>query len=239
MYFNKQISIFLQLLYFGLAIYFHKNIQTDSNVLCLNKKWSLYQSIVPDISHSKSLFDISLPYLNSQDKMVLATGEMIKKQERNKYRGTGLVVIDINSCPDVVFDTLTQFNRYQEIIPVVRSSKILSSDNVNVVTEFTLSKFLLRFNIKHTVVKDQRLVRFSLDSKRLNNVFKEAHGFWHVQIPEDRPEGYCRVYLSTEILAHKMVPTVILDYAASKALLRATTWLKPFFEKKDLTNEPF
>ena len=225
MYFNKKFIIFLPLLYFGLTICFHKNIQHYSNVLCLNKKVSLYQSII---------HDISLPYLNSQEKIVLATGEMIKKQERNEYRGTGLVVIDIKSSPDVVFDTLTQFNMYQDMIPVVKTSKILSSDDVNVVTEFTLSKFLLRFNIKHTVIKDQRLVNFTLDSNQLNRVFKEARGFWHVQIPTDRTEGYCRVYLSIEFVAHKMVPTVILDYAASKALLRATTWLKPFFEKKDL-----
>ena len=237
MFLNKTFIIFLSLLYFDLVICFHKcfhtNIQYGANVLCLNKKWSNYQCIIPeyDNSQSKSFVDIPLPYLNSQDKMLLASGEMIQKQERNEYRGTGLVVIDIKSYPDVVYDTLTRFSKYQDMIPVVRSSKIVSSDDVNVLSEFTLSKFLLRVNVKHTLLKEQRLIKFSLDSTQLNFVFKEAEGFWHVQIPTDRPEGYCRVYLSIQIVAHKMVPPIILDYAASRALSRATTWLKPFFEK--------
>ena len=237
MFLNKTFIIFLSILCFDLVICFHKcfhrNIHYGANVLCLNKKWSLYQLIIPeyDMSHSKSFVDISLPYLNSQDKMLLASGEMIQKQERNEYRGSGLVIIDIKSSPDVVFDTLTQFSMYKDMIPIVRSSKIVSIYDVNVVTEFTLSKFLLRVNVIHTVLKDQMLINFSLDSNQLNVVFKEAEGFWHVQIPTDRPEGYCRVYLSIHILANKMVPPIILDYAASNALSRATTWLKPFFEK--------
>ena len=217
MSFNKNLILFLPLLYFGLAMCFHKNMYTGSKIL-----WSVSQPIVPDIS---------LPYLNSQDKMVLAGGQMIQKQERNGYRGTCQVVIDIKASADVVFDTLTQFSMYQGRIPVVRSSKIISSDDVNIVSEFILSKFLLRVNIKHTVVKEERVVHFSLEPTRLNFVFQEVQGFWHIQIPTDRPEGYCRVYLSIHIVAHKMVPTVLLDYAASKALPRATEWLKPFFEK--------
>jgi len=221
MYFNKIFILFLPLLYIGLAMCFHTNIHTGSIVLCSNKKPSLYPFIVPDIS---------LPELNSQDKLILASGEMIQKQERNKYTGKGFVVVDIKSSPEIVFDTLTQFSMYQEMIPVVRFSKIISSDCENILTEFTLSKFLLRVNVKHTIVKDQRLVNFSLDSKRINFVFKEAQGFWHVEIPRDRPEGYSRVYLTIEIVVNKIVPPIILDYAATRALSKATTWLKPFFE---------
>ena len=228
MSFNTFVIIFLRLLYIGLAVCFHKNMQTGRNYLYVNKKLDLY--------NQNKFFDISLPYLHSQDKMILASGEIIQKQERNGYMGKGLVVIDIKSSPDLILDTLTRFSMYQDMIPIIRSSKIVSSDGVNVFTEFILSKFLLRVNIKQTVIKEQRIIHFSLDSTRVNFVFKEVQGFWHVQIPTDRPEGYCRVYLSTQILAQKMVPTVILDYAASRALQRATEWLKPFFEK-DISNE--
>ena len=92
----------------------------------------------------------------------------------NGSRGKGSVVVDIHSSPDVVFETLTRFAMYQEMIPIVRSSKIISSSGPNTVAEFVLSQFSLRVNVKHTVVKHQRLVNFTLDSNRVNPVFREA-----------------------------------------------------------------
>lgn len=226
----KQIFIlFFPLVYFSLVSGFHKNIQNTSNVLCIKKNLSLYETNRSDIRTNEPVTDILLPYLNAQDKVVLASGKMIEKQERNGSRGKGSVVVDIHSSPDVVFETLTRFAMYQEMIPIVRSSKIISSSGPNTVAEFVLSQFSLRVNVKHTVVKHQRLVNFTLDSNRVNPVFREAEGFWHVEIPEDRPEGYCRVYLSAQVVTHTFVPTLIVDYAAAKALPEATKWLKPFF----------
>lgn len=218
---------------------------------------NLYESILPDISQGDPFSDITLPnsdgfacgvssyscdlhndtnnvplnlpILNDKDKMTLAAGGMIQKQHRDGYRGSGLVVVDIKSSPDGVFDTLTQFAAYQDMIPIVKSSKIVSSDGINTIAEFTLSKFLLRANIKHSVSKDHRIIKFILDPDRVNMVFTEAEGYWHVEVPLDRPEGYCRVYLSAQVVADKMVPSLILDYAVSRALSRATQWLKPFF----------
>lgn len=50
--------------------------------------------------------------------------------------------------------------------------------------------------------------------------------------PTDRPEGYCRVYLSAQFLTRKNVPPLIMDCAAATVLPRATGWLKPFFIQK-------
>lgn len=186
---------------------------------------------IRDIPQKKPFSNILLPYLTSQDKLFLSSGEMIKKQERNESKGLGLVVLDIKCSSDIVFDTLTQFSMYQDMIPIVRSSKIISNDDVNTVVEFKLSNFLLRLNVKHTIFKDQKLIKFTLDPNHVNILFKEATGFWHVEIPTDRPEGYCRVYLSTQILIHKNVPKLIIDYAEAKALSSATKWLKTFFIK--------
>jgi ribosome-associated toxin RatA of RatAB toxin-antitoxin module len=225
MFINKNFIIFLPFLYFNLALSFYKNIQISSN------KNSLYTSIIPDIPQTNPYSDILLPYLTPQDKIVLSSDEMIKKQERDGSKGLGLVVVDIKCSPDIVFDTLTQFSMYQDMIPIVRSSKIISSDDINTFVEFKLSNFLLSLNVKHTILKDQRLIKFTLDHNHVNLLFREATGFWHVEIPTDRPEGYCRVYLSTQILTHKNVPKLIMDYAEAKALSSATKWLKTFFIK--------
>lgn len=178
-----------------------------------------------------SRHDIVLPDLTTQDKKILAAGGTIEKQDRNGYRGTGVVVIDIQFSPDVVFDTLTQFSKYQDMIPIVKSSRIISSDGLTTMAEYVFTRFLLRVDVKHTVLQEERMVKFTLDPNVTNPVFREAQGFWYVEIPNDRQEGYCRVYLSAQIVIHKFVPTLLIDYAAATALSRATNWLRPFFTR--------
>ena len=103
---------------------------------------------------------IKIPYLTPREKMSLARGERVQKQERNGVRGSGLVVLDVEAPIDEVFDTLTKFSMYQDMIPTVRSSNILSEttsngedNNVNTVAEFTLSRFKLKVNVVHRVYR--------------------------------------------------------------------------------------
>lgn len=99
--------------------------------------------------------------------MALAAGDRIQKQERDGCNGRGLVVVDIPAPADVVFDTLTRFSMYQDMIPTVRASSIISNDSVNTVAEFTLSRFMLRVNVIHKVYREDRVVKFNLDDSRL------------------------------------------------------------------------
>lgn len=233
MFIHKTLTVLLPFLYFSLVLCFTPFLHSQHKMVTLpslNEK--RYNKHIPHRSLllcKSSRDDIVLPDLTSQDKMILSAGGTIEKQDRNGYRGTGVVVIDIHFSPDVVFDTLTQFSKYQDIIPIVKTSKIISSDGVNTMAEYVFTRFLLRVNVKHTVLQQKRMVKFTLDPNVTNPVFKEAEGFWHVEIPNDRPEGYCRVYLSAQIVMHKIVPTILIDYAAATALSRATAWLKPFF----------
>jgi len=207
----------------------YSNISSDR---IFNSGDALIPSSQEAIENEKPLVMPNLPYLTAQDKMILAAGGMIQKQYRDGYRGSGSVVVDIKCSPNVVFDTLTQIAMYQDMIPIVKSSKIINSDGVSTVAEFALSKFLLRANVKHTVLLDQRLLKFSLSENQINLMVKEAQGFWHVQVPTDRPAGYCRVYLSAQVLTDTMVLPLLLDYAISRALSRATKWLRPFFAER-------
>jgi ribosome-associated toxin RatA of RatAB toxin-antitoxin module len=249
MFIKKNFIIFLPFLYFGLTLCFHKNFHSISN-LYLYKK-TLYKSNIPDIPdisdvpnvldisdipHAEPFADISLTYLSHQDKIDLSRGKIIERKIINGSRVLGSVIVDIKLPTDIVFDTLTQFAMYQDIIPIVKSSKIINSDGINTVAEFILSRFMLIVNVKHTVFKPQRLIKFTLDTNRVNIIFKEVEGFWHVEIPRDRPEGYCRLYLSAETIIHKNIPKQIIDYGTTNVLNRATKWLKYFFIEKDVKN---
>jgi hypothetical protein len=182
-------------------------------------------------AQAMELSAFKVPYLTPREKMTLAAGERVQKQDRKANCGSGLVVVDIPANADLVFETLTRFSMYQDMIPTVRSSRILStsSNGVHTVAEFTLSRFLLRVNVEHQLWREQRTIMFRLDKSRPNLVFEEAEGFWHVQVPADRPKGYSRVYLTANIVAARMIPPLILDYAAARALPRATKWMLPYF----------
>jgi len=253
MYFNTHYIVFLSLLYFAGALGFH------SISKCLRPAFSPYSTAytplfvcnnchcneanitTPEIVTNDALlpssqeptddpeFRPNLPYLNAQDKMILAAGGMIQKQYRDGYSCSGSVVVDIKCSPDMVFDALTQIAMYEYMIPIVKSSKIISSDGIDTLAEFTLTRLLLRATVKHTVLQNQRILKFMLDKNQVNHVVKEAKGFWNVQTPTDRPSGYSRVYLSAQVITDNMVPPMILDYAVSRALSRATKWLKPYF----------
>lgn len=44
-------------------------------------------------------------------------------------------------------------------------------------------------------------------------------------------QGWTRVYLLCEVQISRALPTFIVDYAADRAMPRATTWLKPHVEE--------
>lgn len=186
-------------------------------------------------SYLLSTAGVILPTLSRADKATLLSCARVQKVDRQGHSGYGMVVLDVPAPPDIVFDVLTRFDRYMEMIPTVRSAKIFSSNEKSTLAEFSLSKFRLKVNVLHTLFREQRVIKFSLDNSRQNLVMRQAEGFWHVQVAHDHP-GHSRVYLSTNIIVANVIPSIIVDYAAARALPRATTWLENFdFTQEDQT----
>jgi len=74
---------------------------------------------------------VILPTLSRTEKAALLLGERVQKQDRKGHSGYGVVVLDVPASAEEVFDALTQFDRYMEMIPTVRSVKIFSSNEKN------------------------------------------------------------------------------------------------------------
>jgi len=173
-----------------------------------------------------------LPKLSQEDIEDLTAGKRVQKQDRIGRAGSGVVVMDIQASEDDIFNSLKQFDKYDQMIPTVRSVKIFQPSNESCsMAEFRLSKFYLKVNVVHSVYLEQKLIRFSLDKSKSNLVLREADGFWLVEKPKDRQDGISRVWLSARIVASRLVPPTIVDYAAARALPRATTWLETYFQK--------
>ncbi len=75
------------------------------------------------------------------------------------------------------------------------------------------------------------LIRFFTDPNKKNLAMKHADGFWFVESVPGQ-ENRTRVWLSASLIVSSMVPIMIVDYAASRALPRATKWLQPYFQGK-------
>ena len=191
-----------------------------------------YSEVISPRLHGLDSSTLNLPHLTRQDKLELAAGQRIQLQYREGRSGRGLVVLDVPASPETVFNTLSLFDRYESLIPTVRSVKIYNDEDDDELVnhaEFSLSKFRLKVNVVHTICPEDQIIRFTLDRNRPNLVMREADGFWLVEAPADRPSGYSRVWLSANIVVSRVVPTMLVDYAAARALPRATMWLQDFF----------
>ena len=85
----------------------------------------------------------------------------------------------------------------------------------------------------HRFNEDAQQLTFALEEGAENLVMKEANGLWFVETEgEGLREGHCRVWLQASLRVSRVVPKWVVDYAARRALPRATSWLAPAAEEK-------
>mmetsp|Transcript_15370 Transcript_15370/g.20023 ORF Transcript_15370/g.20023 Transcript_15370/m.20023 type:complete len:413 (+) Transcript_15370:286-1524(+) len=199
-----------------------------------------------------------IPELTEEQLDVVRSGERLQEQSRMGREGNGFVVVDVNAPEDVVWACLLDFYSYPDIIPTVRDITMYTNTHLdqNYMAEkpveyedgtsavlkvgvpsvtrasFTLSKFKLKIAAIHKYRPHPQgdYMKFNLDPAMTNFVLKSAEGVWHTQANPDGKEGYTRVWLLCEVKISSLLPQFITDYAASRAMPRATTWLKPQVE---------
>jgi len=180
-----------------------------------------------DVGSSPSRPD--LPELTAEDEAKLLAGDRVQMQIRTGRVGTGMVVVDVQADIATVFAVLTDLERYPERISTVRRCTIYERGNKVCKAQFNLSRFMLEVNTVLRCERDQNTLRFELDKDRKPLAMEEAEGFWYLEEAAGRP-GWTRIWLSAGITCSKLLPTFLVDYAAARALPRATTWLRPTIE---------
>lgn len=178
---------------------------------------------------------LQLPLLTGGDLLELRMGRQVQKQERDGHLGWGFVVQDVCAPPSVVLGCLKSFEDYPSMIPVVRRAEVLSRTNLGKgVTaarcSYRVSKFMLGITAEHIVDVPTGFVRFDLDPSNRGPVLKEASGYWYVEQSPDGPPSSSRVWLHVGLHASHLLPHALIDYAAERALRRATRWLRPHVE---------
>lgn len=177
------------------------------------------------------------PLLEAAELERLRGGLRVQRQERHGRQGSGFVVVDVDAPAPLVWDCLTSFDAYAGMIPVVRKAevkaKVCAGGGLSTAyVDYKVSKFGLNFSVVHRVDADAGVVRFDLDPSETGYVLKEASGFWRVEMDAlDNNPGRCRVWLHVGLRASRLLPDFLVDYAAERALRRATSWLQPFMEE--------
>ena len=196
-----------------------------------------------------------LPTLNSDQNRRVKAGERVQFQDDMGRAGSGFVVWDVKAPPSVVWDCLLDFQSYPQTIPTVREvvmytnthlkedyraekpvdfedgTAAICKHGVPSVTraQFSLSKFRLKIAALHKYRPHPKgdYMIFTLDPASRNMALKYAKGIWYTQSNPEGKEGHTRVWLLCELRVSRLLPQWIVDYAASRAMTRATTWLKP------------
>lgn len=176
----------------------------------------------------------ALPSLSGNDLRCLRAGLSVQKQTRDGWVGSGCVAMDVKASPEAVWSLLTDYARYDSLIDTVRESLIKpGSTKEDTRATFTLSKFRLKTAVVHRFNADTQQLTFALEEGAENLVLKEANGLWFVETDgEGLREGHCRVWLQASLRVSRVVPKWVVDYAARRALPRATSWLRPAAEEK-------
>lgn len=164
----------------------------------------------------------------------------MQKQTRDGWVGSGHVAMDIPCQPEAIWALLLDFSSYDSLIDTVREALVTPGGTLDKGTRatFVLSKFRFKTNVVNVFDESSQQLTFSLDKSTKNVILKEAQGLWFVETAaEGLREGHVRVWLSASIRVSRVVPKWVVDYAARRALPRATAWLSPAAVEKQKSLE--
>jgi len=180
----------------------------------------------------------ALPRLTTSELKTLLGGRRVQRQSRVGPVGHGLVVMDVNADIATVMAVLSDVQRYPQRISTVREAVMHPGGSRNLCkTRFKLSRFKLDVQVELFLSKARNMLEFRLDktSGRMQGaVFDEARGYWYLEPCPERDDGWTRVWLNARVQCSPLLPSAVIDYAATKALPRATTWLAPVCEAVQL-----
>jgi len=177
----------------------------------------------------------TLPTLTAADVKELQGGALLQRQTREGLSGSGWAAIEFEAPADAIFRHLRDFRGYPKMIPSVRRARVTQMRahrrGFRAHVNYVISKFHLHFSVIHNVDDDAKVIQIALDPDQpAACVLKQVAGYWHVQALSS---GRCRVWLHiVSLRASRLIPPCLLDYAAERALRRATSWLSPFFTPK-------
>mmetsp|Transcript_14661 Transcript_14661/g.17785 ORF Transcript_14661/g.17785 Transcript_14661/m.17785 type:complete len:272 (+) Transcript_14661:1-816(+) len=183
---------------------------------------------------------VALPHLSIDEEIRLGKSGSVERQRRRGRIGDAFIVVDSALPFETVWETLLQISNWSMLMRGVKSSKIHATSRIkNALTGaptelragFSITKLRIPANLVLKTSDISHTITFELDKSRTNLALDALQGFWHIE-PSPNGNGLTRVWLAASVQACAVVPNVAIDYVASKALRRATKWLRPHEETR-------
>lgn len=166
----------------------------------------------------------SAPRLTRTEQLWLARDGEVRRQDRRGRGGQCVHVVETHLSEDDVWRQLRDVDRWSDLMRGMRSSETTEwIDETTRVARFSVTKFRLPCELVIAEESDPRgaqVLRFELG--RPSPAVRRCKGAWVVE----RKGAKTRVSLAASIEATRVLPGVVVDMIATKALGRATSWLK-------------
>ena len=166
----------------------------------------------------------SAPLLTRTEQMRLARDGEVQRKDRRGRGGQCVHVVETDAPLDDVWRQLRDIDGWADLMRGIKTSKTREwLDETTRTCHFSVTKFRLPCDLvlaEETDSRGAQVLRFDLD--RASPAVKRCSGAWVVE----RVDGKTRVSLAASIEATRVVPGMIVDMVATKALGRATAWLK-------------
>ena len=166
----------------------------------------------------------SAPLLTRTEQLRLAKDGEVQRKDRRGRGGQCVHVVETDASLNEVWKQLRNVDGWADLMRGIKTSKTREwLDETTRVCHFSVTKFRLPCDLvlaEETDSRGAQVLRFDLD--RASPAVKRCSGAWVVE----RVDGKTRVSLAASIEATRVVPGMIVDMVATKALGRATAWLK-------------
>lgn len=167
-----------------------------------------------------------MPRLTTDEEIRLGRDGVVERQRRQGRVGVAFIVVDTRLSTDDVWSQLQDVGTWSRVMRGVRNSFVRERRRDGALrAAFQITKLRLPANVVF-YAPDGAILPFALDKQCANLAVDSLDGYWRVE-PSPNDPALTRVWLAAEVSACAIVPNVAIDYVASKALRRATAWLKP------------
>ena len=166
----------------------------------------------------------SAPLLTRTEQLRLARDGEVQRKDRRGRGGQCVHVVETDAPLEDVWRQLRDVDGWADLMRGIKTSKTREwLDETTRTCHFSVTKFRLPCDLvlaEETDSRGAQVLRFDLD--RASPAVKRCSGAWVVERVGDKT----RVSLAASIEATRVVPGLIVDMVATKALGRATAWLK-------------
>jgi hypothetical protein len=164
--------------------------------------------------------------LSAAQLRTLAGGEAVLATVEGDQGGRAIAVQDVEASPETVWDRITAFRQYPEMVNYVAECEPYREDGSDLRVRFVLKILTFRYEyyIRHDYQPEEGYMSWTLDYTRESDL-DDSVGYWAV-VPHPESPDRSRVFYSIDMRTRGWMPAFLRRMIARQGLVDATGWVK-------------